>query len=90
MVDAPRAVNDELSDSRVDLGAMCPGWHTERIGERLLARRLRGLSDYQLDRGCLEEIAAGSVSELVILCEAQNLLAERIRSAEAIAQQTTR
>ncbi|MEV4251694.1 hypothetical protein AB0J52_00850 [Spirillospora sp. NPDC049652] len=90
MVDASRATNDALGGKGVALGGLCPGWHTQRIGERLLARRLRELSDYQLGCGCLTEIAANSVGELVILCEAQNLLAERVTSAEAIARQTGR
>ncbi|MFC5188123.1 hypothetical protein [Actinomadura harenae] len=90
MVDAPRAANDAPSGNRVDLGALCPGWHTERVGERLLARRLHAPSDYQVECGCLEEIAATSVGELVILCEAQTLLAERVLSAEAIARPRAR
>lgn len=68
----------------IDLGSLCPGWRTERIDERLVARRLRSLTDYQLGHGCLGEVTARSITELVIVCEAQNTLAERVGIAETV------
>ncbi|GAA2129747.1 hypothetical protein [Actinomadura napierensis] len=86
MVDA-RAAADEANDGGgVVLGDLCPGWHTERIERRLVARRLDRVSDYQLGCGCLEEITAGTVAELVILCDVQNQVFQRVALAEAIAQ----
>lgn len=83
MVEVPRAANGTTVGG-VDLSGLCPGWCTERIGGRLVARRLGSLTDYQLGHGCLDEVAAGSITELVIVCEAQYTLAERIGVAEAV------
>ncbi|MFC5750404.1 hypothetical protein [Actinomadura rugatobispora] len=88
MANAPTA-NEARGDSVV-LGDLCPGWHTERTGGRLVARRLAKLSDYQLGHGCLGEITVSAVGELVILCDAHNLLAERVALAEAIVQVSER
>jgi hypothetical protein len=83
MVDAPKAANGTTVD-RIDLSGLCPGWCTERIDGQLVARRLGPLTDYQLGHGCLEEVTARSITELVIVCEAQHILGERIGIAEAV------
>jgi hypothetical protein len=58
MVNVPTAVNG-TADDRVDLGGdLCPGWHTERTGGRLVAKRLGRLTDYQLGYGCSDEVTA--------------------------------
>ncbi|TDC75211.1 hypothetical protein [Actinomadura sp. 7K507] len=82
MVDVPRAVNGTVGG--IDLSGLCPGWCTERIEGRLVARRLGSLTDYQLGHGCMSEVTAGSITELVVVCEAQNTLAERIEVAETV------
>jgi hypothetical protein len=86
MVDVSAAANEGKGGGSVVLGDLCPGWHTERVERRLIARRLERTSDYQLGCGCLEEVTAGTVAELVILCDAQNHLAQRVALAEAIAR----
>lgn len=83
MLDAPTAANGTVLE-RIDLSGLCPGWCTERIDGRLVARRLRPLTDYQLGRGCLETVTARSITELVIVCEAQHTLAGRIEIAETV------
>jgi hypothetical protein len=83
MVDAPRAANG-TTVHRIDLNGLCPGWYTERTAGQLVAKRLRSLTDYQLGHGCLEEVTARSITELVIVCEAQHILGERIGIAEAV------
>jgi hypothetical protein len=86
MVDVTAATDEANDGGGIALGDLCPGWHTERVGRRLLARRLERVSDYQLGCGCLEEIAAGTVAELIILCDVQNQVFQRVALAEAIAQ----
>lgn len=83
MVDAPRAANGTTVD-RIDLSGLCPGWCTERIDGQLVAKRLGPLTDYQLGHGCMEEVTARSITELVIVCEAQHTLAGRIEIAEKV------
>lgn len=83
MVNAPRAASG-TTVGVADLSELCPGWCTERIEGRLVARRLGTLSDYQLGRGCVDEVAAGSITELVVVCEAQNTLAKRMEVAETV------
>lgn len=85
MVDVSAAANEGKGGGAVVLGDLCPGWHTERVDRRLIARRLERASDYQLGNGCLDEVTAGTVAELVILCDAQNHLVQRVALAEAIA-----
>ncbi|OLT23916.1 hypothetical protein BJF79_14310 [Actinomadura sp. CNU-125] len=82
MVDIPAAPDGVMRG----LGDLCPGWCTERVGGRLVARRVERLSDYQFGHGCLDEVTAGSVTELLLVCEAQNTLAERIAVAETTAR----
>lgn len=85
MVDVTAGSNEAKGGGAVVLGDLCPGWHTERVKGRLVARRLERLSDYQIDHGCQEEITAATVIELMILCDAQNHLGHRVALAEPIA-----
>ncbi|WP_067491974.1 hypothetical protein [Actinomadura hibisca] len=62
-------------------GDLVPGWCVERVGVRLVARRLGGLTDYQLQNGCLPELVADGTGELVVLCQAQSRLADQVASA---------
>ncbi|QFG23224.1 hypothetical protein [Actinomadura sp. WMMB 499] len=86
MVDTPSAARGAVEGVPTELGDLCPGWFSERIGGRLVARRLGVLSDYQRGRGCLDEMTARSVTELLLVCEAQNTLAERLAVAETTAR----
>ncbi len=86
MVDIPPAARGEVRRVAAELGDLCPGWFSERLDGRLVARRLEALSDYQRGHGCLDETTAGSVTELLLVCEAQNTLAERIAVAETTAR----
>ncbi|HEU5029706.1 MAG TPA: hypothetical protein VFV01_32665 [Spirillospora sp.] len=65
-------------------GHFAPGWYGEVMGDGFVARRLGGLSDYQLLNGCLEEVQARDEGELWLLCDAQTRLAERVALAESV------
>lgn len=86
MVDIPSAARGAVEGVPTELGDLCPGWFSERVDGRLVARRLGALSDYQRGCGCLDELTAGSVTELLLVCEAQNTLAERVAVAETTAR----
>ncbi|MCP2342046.1 hypothetical protein [Actinomadura rupiterrae] len=66
-----------------DLGPLWPGWHAERVGGLVVARRVGGLTDYQLIYGYLEQVEAKTVSEIVVICKAHNILAQWVAIAEA-------
>ncbi len=55
MVDIPPAARGEVRRVAAELGDLCPGWFSERLDGRLVARRLEALSDYQRGHGCLDE-----------------------------------
>ncbi|MFD0688194.1 hypothetical protein [Actinomadura fibrosa] len=60
------------------------GWYSEPFEDGFTARRLAGLSEYQLRNGCLDEVRAGDMGELWLLCDAQTRLAERVAVAESV------
>ncbi|MFB4300771.1 hypothetical protein [Actinomadura sp. NTSP31] len=63
---------------------LASGWYGEAMGGRFVARRLDGLTDYQLLNGCLPEVQARDEGELWLLCDAQTRLAERVALAESV------
>jgi hypothetical protein len=60
-----------------------PDWHGEASDDGFVARRVVGLSDYQMLNGCLHEVLAEDEGELWLLCDAQTRLSERVALAES-------
>lgn len=62
-----------------------PGWNITEDDGLLIAERQAPLTEYQCRYGALTEVDARVEGELLILCDAQSRLAERLGAAEAAA-----
>lgn len=62
-----------------------PGWEIREDDGLLVAVRQVELSEYQRRYGALAEISARDEGELLLLCDAQTRLAERLGTAESAA-----
>ncbi len=61
-----------------------PGWDITEDDGLYTATRQAVLSEYQLMYGARVELDARSEGELLILCDAQTRLAERLGTAESV------
>jgi len=67
-----------------------PGWdvsYDEDGGGDYLATRKIPINEYQSMNGAVERLVADDAGELFMLCDAQNHLAERLLTAQALGDQ---
>jgi hypothetical protein len=61
---------------------LIPGWNVHIDNGWLIACRAHGLTEYMRGWGALDQLCASSPAELMVLCDAQTRLAERLATAQ--------